>query len=170
MHPVWFFLNGVPTGGVIAPSRVLAGAGSVSAPSIAFSAEPTTGWYSAAANGMSYAAAGEQFAQFNGPTLFLLSNTAAISLGASSDVTVGRGAAGTLTLMGATATPAGGSTSLRLVFGSTAGFGIYIGSGAPTVSAAQGSLYLRSNGTGTGDRAYINTNGSTTWTALTTAA
>ena len=69
-----------------------------------------------------------------------------------------------------TATPAGGSTSARLVFGTTAGFGIYIGSGAPTVSAAQGSLYLRSNGSGTTDRAYINTNGSTTWTAITTVA
>jgi hypothetical protein len=31
-------------------------------------------------------------------------------------------------------------------------------------------LYLRSDGSGTTDRAYINTNGSTTWTALTTVA
>jgi hypothetical protein len=53
---------------------------------------------------------------------------------------------------------------------STAGFGIYFGSGAPTVSAAKGSLYLRSDGTTTNDRAYINTDGATTWTALTTAA
>ena len=51
-----------------------------------------------------------------------------------------------------------------------AGMGIYFGSGAPTVAAAKGSLYLRSDGSGTADRAYINTNGSTTWTALTTAA
>lgn len=51
-----------------------------------------------------------------------------------------------------------------------AGMGIYMGSGAPTIAAAKGSLYLRSDGSGTGDRAYINTNGSTTWTALTTAA
>lgn len=69
-----------------------------------------------------------------------------------------------------TATPAGGSTTARLVFGTTAGFGIYIGSGAPTVSAAQGSMYLRSDGSTTNNRAYINTNGSTTWTALTTVA
>lgn len=68
------------------------------------------------------------------------------------------------------ATPAGGSTAARLLFGSTAGFGIYIGSGAPTVSAAQGSLYLRSDGSSTSSRAYINTNGSTGWTAITTAA
>lgn len=68
------------------------------------------------------------------------------------------------------ATPAGGSTAARLIFGSTAGFGIYIGSGAPTVSAAQGSLYLRSDGSSATSRAYLNTNGSTTWTAITTSA
>lgn len=47
---------------------------------------------------------------------------------------------------------------------------IISGSGAPTASAPQGSLYLRTDGSGTNDRAYINTNGSTTWTAITTAA
>lgn len=69
-----------------------------------------------------------------------------------------------------TATPAGGSTTARLVFGTTAGFGIYYGSGAPTVSAAQGSLYLRSDGSSTSTRLYVNTTGSTTWTNVTTAA
>jgi hypothetical protein len=48
--------------------------------------------------------------------------------------------------------------------------GIYFGSGVPTVSAAKGSLYLRSDGTTTNDRAYINTDGATAWTALTTVA
>ena len=70
----------------------------------------------------------------------------------------------------ATAIPAGGTAGAGFGFSSTANFGVYFGSGAPTLSAAKGSLYLRSDGTGTGDRAYINTNGSTTWTALTTAA
>lgn len=69
-----------------------------------------------------------------------------------------------------TATPANGSTSARLLFGTTAGFGIYYGSGAPTVSAAQGSIYLRSDGSSTSTRLYVNTNGSTTWTNVTTAA
>lgn len=68
------------------------------------------------------------------------------------------------------ATPAAGSTSARLLFGTTAGFGIYYGSGAPTVSAAKGSLYLRSDGTTTNDRMYVNTNGTTTWTNVTTGA
>lgn len=69
-----------------------------------------------------------------------------------------------------TATPAGGSTGARLLFGTTAGFGIYYGSGAPTVSAAQGSIYLRSDGSSTSTRLYVNTTGSTTWTNVTTAA
>jgi hypothetical protein len=68
----------------------------------------------------------------------------------------------------ATAAPAGGSTAARLLFGTTAGFGVYYGSGAPSVSAAKGSLYLRSDGSGAADRAYINTDGGTTWTAIAT--
>jgi hypothetical protein len=69
-----------------------------------------------------------------------------------------------------TATPAGGSTAARLLLGTTSGFGIYFGSGAPTVSAGQGSIYLRSDGLSTSTRLYVNTNGSTTWTNVTTAA
>jgi hypothetical protein len=77
---------------------------------------------------------------------------------------------GVTTVASATATPAAGSTAARLLFGTTAGFGIYYGSGAPTVSAAQGSIYLRSDGSSTSTRLYVNTNGSTTWTNVTTAA
>lgn len=72
--------------------------------------------------------------------------------------------------MGATAIPAGGTAGTGYRLSSTSNFGIFFGSGAPTLSAAQGSLYLRSDGTTTNDRAYINTNGSTTWTALTTGS
>lgn len=77
---------------------------------------------------------------------------------------------GVATVSANTATPAGGSTSAVLLFGTTAGFGVYYGSGAPTVSAGQGSLYLRSDGSSTSTRLYVNTNGSTTWTPVTTAA
>ena len=69
-----------------------------------------------------------------------------------------------------TGIPAEGLAGLGWMFSSTANFGVFFGSSAPTLSAAKGSLYLRSDGSGTGDRAYINTNGGTTWTALTTAA
>jgi hypothetical protein len=68
------------------------------------------------------------------------------------------------------AIPAGGSQTQALNFSSTANFGIFYGSGAPTLSAAQGSLYLRSDGSSTSTRMYVNTTGSTTWTAVTTAA
>lgn len=67
-----------------------------------------------------------------------------------------------------TAIPAGGTQAFGM--SSTVTMGIYFGSGAPTASAAKGSLYLRSDGSTTNDRMYVNTNGSTTWTAVTTAA
>jgi hypothetical protein len=69
-----------------------------------------------------------------------------------------------------TAIPAGGTAGTGYRFSSTANFGIFFGSGAPTLSAAQGSLYLRSDGSSTSTRLYVNTNGSTTWTNVTTAA
>jgi hypothetical protein len=80
------------------------------------------------------------------------------------------GVTGVSTFCDATATPAAGSTAARILFGTTAGFGIYYGSGAPTVSAGKGSIYLRSDGTGSTDRFYVNTNGSTTWTAFLSGA
>lgn len=42
---------------------------------------------------------------------------------------------------------------------------LFVGSGAPTVSAPLGSIWLRTDGT-TGTTFYINQSGSTTWTAL----
>lgn len=78
--------------------------------------------------------------------------------------------AGATTILNATAIPAGGTAGAGYTFSSTANFGIFFGSGAPTLSAAKGSLYLRSDGTGIADRAYINTNGATIWTNLVTAA
>lgn len=68
-----------------------------------------------------------------------------------------------------TALVAGGDTVAALTLSATA-LGIYAGSGAPTISAPQGSIYLRSDGSGVANRLYINTNGSTTWTAVSTAA
>jgi hypothetical protein len=52
-----------------------------------------------------------------------------------------------------------------------AGPQIMAGAGSPSgvVTAPQGSLYLRTDGTTINNRAYINTNSGTTWTALTTA-
>lgn len=76
-------------------------------------------------------------------------------------------ATGNVTADSGTAPVAGGASSFLAT--STAGLGIYIGSGAPTVSAAQGSLYLRTDGSSTSTRLYVNTNGTTGWTNVTTA-
>ncbi len=74
-----------------------------------------------------------------------------------------------LALQPGTALTAGGSTTMAVTLSSGV-IGLYVGSGAPSITAAKGSLYLRSDGSGTTDRAFINTTGSTTWTALTTVA
>lgn len=75
-----------------------------------------------------------------------------------------------ITALSATAIPAGGTAGSGFKFSSTANFGVFFGSGAPSLSAAKGSLYLRSDGSSTSTRMYVNTDGSTTWTAVTTAA
>lgn len=75
---------------------------------------------------------------------------------------------GLATASNATGATAGGAVGLSI--GTSGVLGLYFGSGAPTVSAPKGSLYLRTDGSTTNDRAYINTNGTTGWTALTTAA
>ena len=79
-------------------------------------------------------------------------------------------AVGAATILSGTAVPAGGTTGAGYKFSSVANLGVFFGSGAPTLSAAQGSLYLRTDGSSTSTRMYVNTNGSTTWTAVTTAA
>jgi hypothetical protein len=75
---------------------------------------------------------------------------------------------GNLTVDSTIAPVAGGAQAIQM--GTTAGFGIYFGSGAPTITAAQGSLYLRTDGSSTSTRAYINSDGGTTWVAVTTAS
>lgn len=79
-------------------------------------------------------------------------------------------ATGGITAASDDAIPAGGTAGLGLMFSSTAKFGIFFGSGAPTLSAAKGSIYLRSDGTSTSTRIYVNTNGGTTWTYLAAGA
>ena len=77
-------------------------------------------------------------------------------------------ATGNVTADSGTAPAAGGMLAFQM--SSTAGLGIYVGSGAPTIAAAQGSLYIRTDGSSTSTRLYVNTTGSTTWTNVTTAA
>jgi hypothetical protein len=93
----------------------------------------------------------------------------AVTVSATGDVTAATvSATGNITADSNLAVVAGGTAAFLAT--TTAGLGIYVGSGAPTVSAAQGSLYLRTDGSSTSTRLYVNTNGSTTWTNVTTAA
>lgn len=67
-------------------------------------------------------------------------------------------------ILSGTGITAGGSTT-GFEATSTANFGVFFGSGAPTISTAQGSLYLRSDGA-----PYYNTNGTTGWAQIPAAS
>ena len=77
---------------------------------------------------------------------------------------------GNVALLTGTAVPTGGTTGAGLTMSSTANLGVFFGSGVPTLSAAKGSLYLRTDGSSVSTRMYVNSNGSTTWTSVTTVA
>ena len=77
---------------------------------------------------------------------------------------------GNAAILSGTAVPAGGTAGAGYKFSSTANLGVFFGSGAPSLAAAKGSLYLRTDGSATNNRMYVNTDGSTTWTAVITAA
>lgn len=112
---------------------------------------------------------------------------ATISSGTNESMTLDAKGSGTITIGGVStgSVQLGAGAALVKVPGTLTGGGlltcgiqvatsgpvIYSGSGAPTISAAvQGSIYLRTDGSSTSTRAYIATNTSGTWTALTTAA
>jgi len=104
---------------------------------------------------------------------FTPKGTGTVALGSGTGSVTLAGTGGTfinniVTLAGGTAVTAGGAQAAAI--GSSAGIGFYFGSGAPTVTAPQGSLYLRTDGSSTSTRLYVNTTGSTTWTNVTTGA
>jgi hypothetical protein len=74
----------------------------------------------------------------------------------------------TVTARSASALVAGGAAAF-IGTNTAAGMGVYFGSGAPTVAAAKGSVYLRSDGSSTSTRLYVS-DGGTTWIAVTTAS
>lgn len=51
-----------------------------------------------------------------------------------------------------------------------AGIDLIVGSGAPSMSAPKGSLYINTTATTTTTRLYVNTDGSTTWAYFTASA
>lgn len=114
---------------------------------------------------------------FNGPvrsqngfqTISIDSTTGAVTTTATigpATVVDSVAATGNITADSATAPAAGGMAAF--LASSTANFGIFVGSGAPSIAAAQGSLYLRTDGTTTNDRIYVR--GASSWIAITTAS
>jgi hypothetical protein len=79
-------------------------------------------------------------------------------------------AVGNARILSGTAVPAGGTTGAGYKMSSVTNLGIFFGSGAPTLSAAKGSLYMRTDGSATSDRMYINTDGASAWTPVITAS
>ena len=75
-------------------------------------------------------------------------------------------ATGNITADSNVAPVAGGAAAFLAT--STANLGVFVGSGVPSIAAAQGSLYLRTDGTTTNDRIYVR--GSSAWIAITTAS
>lgn len=110
MHPIWHFVNGVPTMGVpvvMGPLSVsstavtstvpyLAPVGSATAPSYSFAGFTNKGFYSFNTDQMRFAAGGTAAMEFASTYLWMLDNAAALTLGASADVSISRGAAGQL--------------------------------------------------------------------------
>ena len=93
--------------------------------------------------------------------------TTTATFGAATSVT-SLAATGNITADSATALVAGGASAF-IATNTAVGMGMYIGSGAPTIAAAKGSIYLRSDGSSTSTRLYVS-DGSTTWIAVTTAS
>lgn len=97
----------------------------------------------------------------------------AISTGTDESMTISAKGAGTLTFQSAVVAAAGGAAASGIRFGSI-NVGLFTGTGAPTFSAMNGSIYVDSNATTTTTRMYVNKSGAgtagTTWTNLTTAA
>lgn len=77
---------------------------------------------------------------------------------------------GAVTAFSGTAVAAGGTAGVGLMFSSTANFGLFAGTGAPTLSAGKGSIYVNTTAAATNTRMYINTDGGTTWTHFTSNA
>jgi len=116
---------------------------------------------------------------FNGPvrsengfeTISINSSTGAVTvtstIGPAMSVT-SLAATGNITADSNVALVAGGASAF-IATNTAAGMGMYVGSGAPTVAAAKGSIYLRSDGSSTSTRLYVS-DGGTTWIAVTTAS
>lgn len=103
---------------------------------------------------------------FTGTTISVAANITGGNILSSAVIS----AVGNARILSGTAVPAGGTAGAGYRMSSVTDFGIFFGSGAPTLSAAQGSLYMRTDGSATSDRMYVNTDGATAWTPVITAS
>lgn len=97
-----------------------------------------------------------------------LPGTAAITGAATLSSTLGT--VGQISTQTALAPPAAGATTAGIKLSSTANLGLFFGAGAPTFTAAQGSVYMNTSGSTTATRLYVNTTGSNVWTNFVSAA
>lgn len=149
----------------------VATAASISTGAITYSRIQNVGGLSVFGNGSTAATVG---ADLTGTTdQVLVVNSAGTGLGfgrvnlsATASITGALTIVQPATILATTAVPAGGTAGAGYKLSSVANFGVFFGSGVPTLGASTGSLYLRSDGTSTTTRLYINTNGSTTWVGL----
>lgn len=98
-----------------------------------------------------------------------LTATGTLAVTGTSTLTGAVSTVGQLSVQTSTAPPAAGASTSGIKVSSTANLGLFWGSAAPTFSAAQGALYIRTDGSSTSTRLYVNTTGSTTWTNFTSA-
>lgn len=93
----------------------------------------------------------------------------AISSGTNESLTLAAKGTGVVTINPASVLTSGGLAGSSVLVGASS-IGVYVGTGAPTISAAQGSIYLNNAGSSIANRLYVNSSGSTTWVAVTTAS
>lgn len=159
-------LNSIPTDGIYlnAAGQVAFAAGSTRIFFI-----NSTGLLMANASGATLSSAA---ATATAPTLIPRRSDSGTGIGSSGTASLGLIASsieqlrinnGSIIAYVASAIPVGGTAGLGYSFSSATNFGTFFGSGAPTLSAAQGSIYLRSDGS-----PYYNTDGSTGWGLLAT--
>jgi len=103
---------------------------------------------------------------FTGTTISVAGNVTGGNILSSAVIS----AVGNARILSGTAVPAGGTAGAGYKMSSVTNLGVFFGSGAPTLSAAQGSLYMRTDGSTTNTRLYVNTDGATAWTSVTTAS
>jgi hypothetical protein len=171
-------LTNVTITGQVIPTPTALGPGSVAAPALSFGS-PDRGIYSKMSNDISVAANGANIVSFE-PTVSSFTFTSGNQLNLFSNFSNEAGVqstdsvggvhilalnkfGGLVTVGSGVALLAGGNAAASNVTLGTSGPGLYTGTGAPTITAPFGSLYMRNDSTAF---PYYNNSNSTTWVQL----